>query len=457
MRVVAVAIVALAIYFAASLLWPAHDRSVVQGAVPQREAAHGGTYARDLLARAAPRDADAYAAAVTQLAALGEDDASAALGAWMESHVWRRLLGQADAVPATVADAIAAGRGVAPALADLRAQVLAKSLRLEVDETADAASAAAAHDERMPPDAVAPAAVAPGLWSHRRPRGDYEMRLALRVTNTAGTPIGPFRLVVAWNGHDDQRLACERRAAGTAAIAPDGAATAWCRDLGGDGRQLPVSDPARWRGDGSAPNRPVAIASGSTLDFPELDVRIPGFDQHTFFLRDLRGASMQAQGEVRRLGCAQLGDCLRAPFKPQAIDVALLAWAVSMVFLVVAAFSYRRHRAFALVLALFSCWIALGRTTLAWRGDAYFSSSAGGASLWLLLGAAAAFLAWSLRAPVADRALAPAMPGASGPPPPRVGTATIVGRALLAIVAIGVIFAALAFGAILYGLSHWRG
>jgi len=292
MRVVAVAIVALAIYFAASLLWPAHDRSVVQGAVPPREAAHGGTYARDLLARAAPRDADAYAAAVTQLAALGEDDASAALGAWMESHVWRRLLGQADAVPAIVADAIAAGRGVAPALADLRAQVLAKSLRLEVDETADAASAAAAHDERMPPDAVAPAAVAPGLWSHRRPRGDYEMRLALRVTNTAGTPIGPFRLVVAWNGHDDQRLACERRAAGTAAIAPGGAATVWCRDLGGDGRQLPVSDPARWRGDGSAPNRPVAIASGSTLDFPELDVRIPGFDQHTFFLRDLRGASI---------------------------------------------------------------------------------------------------------------------------------------------------------------------
>lgn len=456
MRFVVAAIVALAVYFAASLLWPAHDLSVASGPAQLRAVQRShGPYERDLLARPAPRDADAYAEAATQLSALGLDEASAALAAWMESHVWRRLLGQPDAVPATIADAIEAGRGGGAALADLRAQVLAKSLRLDIDEAADAATAP--WGGRAASGDAAPVAEAPGLWSRKRAIGGYEMYLALRATNAAGTPIGPFRLVVAWNGNDGQRLVCEHRDAGAAAIAPGGSVAVWCRDLGGDGRQLPVSNPAGWRGDGRAPNTLRAAAKDSTLDFPDLDVRIPGFDRSTFFLRDLRAASVQAQDAVRRLGCAQLGNCLRSPFKPQAMNAALLAWAVLMVVLVVLAFSYRRHRAFVLVLALFSCWIAMGRAMLAWRSDAYFSSSAASAALWLLVGAALAFLAGSMRSGGGEREAVVVEAGAETVHAARVGTATIVVRVILAIVAIAVVFAAVAFGAILYGLSHWRG
>lgn len=455
MRLVVAAIIVLAVYFAASLLWPAHDLSVASGPAQLRAAQRShGPYERDLLARPAPRDADAYAEAATQLSALGLDEASTALAAWMESHVWRRLLGQPDAVPATIADAIEAGRGGEAALADLRAQVLAKSLQLDIDETADAATAP--WSGRAAPGSAAPVAEAPGLWSRKRAAGGYEMHLALRATNAAGTPIGPFRLVVAWNGNDGQRLACEHRDAGAAAMAPGASVAVWCRDLGGDGRQLPVSNPAGWRGDGRAPNTLRAVAKDSTLDFPDLDVRIPGFDRSAFFLRDLRAASAQAQDAVRQLGCAQLGNCLRSPFKPQAMNAALLAWAVLMVVLVVLAFSYRRHRAFVLVLALFSCWIAMGRAMLAWR-DAYFSSSVASAALWLLVGGVLAFLAGSMRGRGGEREAVVVAAGTKAAHAAPVGTATIVVRVILAIAAIALVFAAVAFGAILYGLSHWRG
>jgi hypothetical protein len=453
----------LAVFFASSLLWPAHDTSDSHVSGPSILASDS-PYLHALMALPAPQSTDAYADIAGRLSAAGLDDERRGLDAWMERHVWRHLLGQADDLPATVADVIATGRNATVTLNGLRAQVLDAALRLDIDTTADGSTAPAPRNGRNASEPLRPVDGAPGLWSLAQAPWGYQLWLALRVANATATPLGAFRLVVAWNGDADRRMVCEHRDPQGALIPHGSSVVVWCRDLGGDGRQQITTDPLRWRSDGRSPDSVTVVARDSTLDLPELEVRIPGFDHNAFFLRNMRPAYIQAEGALRGLDCRQLGNCLRLPFKPRFMNAAVLVWTVLMVVLLVAAFSHRRFRLPVLLLGWYSIWNAMGRAMLAWRGDAHLSTSVTGAVAWLLAGGALALLAMLLAAPRNAYTPTAARTGVdtgprvrSGETIPRVGTATLVIRVIVTLVVIGAILAAAALAVIFYGLSHWQG
>lgn len=88
----------MAIYFAVSLTGLASDAVRLDSSA-----------ARMVLTQPAPGDGDAYARIATQLSVLRLYEVKKRLDTWMERHVWLRLLERPDPLPATVADAVAAG------------------------------------------------------------------------------------------------------------------------------------------------------------------------------------------------------------------------------------------------------------------------------------------------------------------------------------------------------------
>ncbi|MGN6520202.1 MAG: hypothetical protein ACTHK2_12335 [Dokdonella sp.] len=208
MRIIALLLLGLALYFAAGLFWPAR----YEGARYVPPAAPDSPALRALRARPLPIDDAARDDAFVELAALQQNDDATAYARWMQARAWRAFLGRPEPALAHVGAAIDAGRDGEAELAALRADVLAAIVAVRI-ETALAPALLDLYvaGEDMSRGRVL-TVVAPGLWSIDIGRF-HAYRVAVKVRNLSrapidGTPVAPFRLVMSWDGERDKSVRC---------------------------------------------------------------------------------------------------------------------------------------------------------------------------------------------------------------------------------------------------------
>ncbi|HEU4664603.1 MAG TPA: hypothetical protein VFS55_11275, partial [Dokdonella sp.] len=178
MRIVAILLLALSLYFAAGLVWP----SRYEGPRYVPPATADSPAMRALRARPLPADEAAREDAFVELVALQQREDAPAYARWMQARAWREFLGRDEPALANVGDAIDAGRDGDAELAALRAEVLARVVAVRVDTAlAPAMLELFAAGEDMSRGRVLNAVV-PGLWSIDVGRY-HDFRVAVRVRN----------------------------------------------------------------------------------------------------------------------------------------------------------------------------------------------------------------------------------------------------------------------------------
>lgn len=399
MRIIAILLLVLSLYFTAGLVWPARYEGprYVPPAVADSPAL------RALRARPLPVDEAAREDAFIELVALQQREDAPAYARWMQARAWREFLGRDEPALANVGDAIDAGRSGDAELAALRAGVLARIVAVRVDAgLAPAMLELFTEGEDMSRGRVLDAVV-PGLWSIDVGRY-HDYRVAVKVRNLADAPIGsaplaPLRLVMAWDGERDKSVRCEPP--GDTRIDPGREVTLWCRSMADLGRKT-ATQPVDWMrsGAGNDDHRLELDAEASSLAVPSIDlaVRRGGSDYRTPELDHLAELARHRAGER---GCFERGTCTREMFDNTGHWRATLAWALAALGVCVTAATLGRSVAIAVLLALFTTINAGARALVAAANDAHPFGSVRSAG-WIAACLALAALAWSLRAPLSD-------------------------------------------------------
>ncbi|HEY6941570.1 hypothetical protein [Dokdonella sp.] len=399
MRIIAILLASLTLYFLAGLAWPAR----FQGARYVPPAATDSPAMRALRARPLPADQAAREDAFVELVALQQREDAPAYARWLQAHAWREFLGRDEPALANVGDAIDAGRVGEAELAALRAEVLARVIAVRVDtELAPAMLELFAEGEDMSRGRVLNAVV-PGLWSIDVD-GYHDFRVAVKARNLADAPIGstplaPLRLVVSWDGERDKSVRCEPP--GDTRIDPGRDVTLWCRSMADLGRKT-AAQPVDWMrsGAGNDDHRLELDAEASSLAVPSMDlaVRRGGSDYRT---PELDHRAELARHRAGERGCFERGTCTREMFDATGHWRATLAWALAALGVCVTAATLGRSLALALLLALFTTINAGARALVAAADDAHPFGWTRSAT-WIAACLALAALAWSLRAPLSD-------------------------------------------------------
>ncbi len=399
MRIVAVLLLVLTLYFGAGLLWPARYEGprYVPPAAPDSPAM------RALRERPLPTDQSGRDAILVELFELQQFEDAGAWSRWMQAHAWRAFLDRDDPAVADIGTALDAARGSDGELAALRADVLAKVVAVRVETGLDPAllDVYAAGEDMSNGRVLNP--VAPGLWSIDI--GDYHSyRAAVKVRNLSSAPItstvhAPLRLVMSWDGERDKSLRCESR--GGIAIEPGVEVTLWCVTMADLGWKT-AREPVDWirSGRGNDDHRVELVAAESSLAIPALDlvVRRGGNDYRT---PDLDRAIDLARHRAGKRSCFERGTCTREMFDGAGHWRATIAWALAALGVSVTAGALRRSLVPAALLGLISTFHAGARALDAGDGD-LDPFPLWRSLFWLATCGALAVLAWSLRAPLSD-------------------------------------------------------
>ncbi|TCO41438.1 hypothetical protein [Dokdonella fugitiva] len=399
MRIIALLLLGLTVYFAVGLFRPAR----YEGPRYVPPAAADSPAMRALRARPLPADDAARDDVFVELVALQQHEDATAYARWMQARAWRAFLGRPEPALADVGAAIDAGRDGEAGLAALRADVLAAVVAVRI-ETALAPALLDLYvaGEDMSRGRVL-TAVAPGLWSIDAGRF-HAYRVAVKVRNLSrapivGTPLAPLRLVIAWDGERDKSVRCESPR--EPRLEPGIEVTFWCRSMADLGWTT-AEEPVEWLRSGAAADdhRLELVAEASSLAIPALGLalRRGGNDYRT---PELDRAAEFARHRAGERGCHERGTCLRDMFARTGQWRATCAWALAALAVCAAAATLGRWRATAVLLALLTTVSAGMRALVAGAGDVHPLRPLH-AAVWIAACAGLVALAWSLRAPLSD-------------------------------------------------------
>ena len=433
MRYLSIIILAMAVYLSAGLYWLRSHPVSPMGDPPL--ASRSSPYVHALMESVPPSDMDGYRRLMATLNVLGMADESRAVSAYAERRAWTRMLGLPEAPASSVAAAVAAKADGHPPLDALRRDVMAKTLRIAIDETAQAPG--------YMPQKETMQAVAPGVWSSyydRQGVRSYEYRLRVLAINISDTPLGRMHIRLALTGNPKQVFDCADGDSGQPAVTPGGASRSlWCA-LDTSAAAAPAVDPDVMR---SLLGEGFTFLPQGTMEFPALGLQMPGapFPFATLVLRrpseDASGYDdgRQATAAILAQGCRALDTCGARWFPVKTFRAVLASWYIAV--LVVAILAGMARSPLALIgagLILLASFHFLPASSLLQRGMIDVTSLAD-LPFCLVAGVALAVMAWRL--PVGTgRAFAVAA----------VTSASAIGLGFLALVAL-----------VIYALTHYAG
>lgn len=323
MRIVAALLLLLTLYFAGSLLWP--SRYDISRDTPT--AAPDSRYVREIRARAAPDDTEAFVQDAADLYSVRRIDEANALADWMQRRAWRRFVGDADAPVADVGEAIDAGIAARLDLPVLRGRVIERALAMSLDTGIDAALADLFRQGENPPaDSVEQRM--PGVWLVHKRRADgvaySQYRFAVAVRNCSDSRVRALRLQFFWDGRRELPLSCE--ASAQYELAPSASTTLWCQDLahGSPATIETVSDKA------DATYRLELEPALSHLALPDLGFEVPP-NSNRYVSGAAQRADMQRHHVQAQQSCFRLGDCERIAFSAPALWIATFVLAFASI------------------------------------------------------------------------------------------------------------------------------